>query len=340
MVTAKVPLQESRASSQAEELARRDQEIRRLKVSLGATFEELEAAGKVGGGRLYSFEELLFAELSRDTVPPLVFVHIPKTGGSTLNRILTKNYRWRLDSYGPDFFPRYYPDEFVALVRPPLPDDTRRPVFFTGHIDLANEIFRYMPVRYVAVTLLREPVQRIVSHYRFLSTLPNRLLSSISPLQREDMLSGKVTVVDFFRKFHSHFPLQYQIFAPTGLSAQVDTAICGLSHNISIFGLQERFDEFVVLAAAALGLVDILYAPINVTTQTAAAVSDAQQEELASLLVDDIRFYRAAVEIYDQRAASLPFSLKDRTAAFCAAKKQYLAARRAGAPHRWRAAYG
>src|SRR5436190_19499844 len=164
MVTAKVPLQESRASSHAEELARRDQEIRR-KVSLGATFEELEAAGKVGGGRLYSFEELLFAELSRDTVPPLVFVHIPKTGGSTLNRILTKNYRWRLDSYGPDFFPRYYPDEFVALVRPPLPDDTRRPVFFTGHIDLANEIFRYMPVRYVAVTLLREPVQRIVSHY-------------------------------------------------------------------------------------------------------------------------------------------------------------------------------
>ena len=71
-----------------------------------------------------------------------------------------------------------------------------------------------------------------------------------------------------------------------------------------------------------------------------AAVSDAQQEELARLLVDDIRFYRAAVEIYDQRAASLPFSLKDRTAAFCAAKEQYLTARRAGTPHRWRAAYG
>ena len=81
------------------------------------------------------------------TVPPLVFVNLPKAGGTTLNHILMKNYRFRCDAYGPDFFPRYYPDEFVSLVQPPGYDDTKRPVFFTGHIDLANELLRYMPVR-------------------------------------------------------------------------------------------------------------------------------------------------------------------------------------------------
>ena len=36
-----------------------ERENRLLRVSYGSTFEELEAAGKVGGGRVYGFEELL-----------------------------------------------------------------------------------------------------------------------------------------------------------------------------------------------------------------------------------------------------------------------------------------
>ena len=67
----------------------------------------------------------------------------------------------------------------MSLVQAPVHDDTRRPAFFTGHIDLANDIFRYMPVRYVAITMLRDPVKRIVSHYRFHSTL----LQSPCPLK-------------------------------------------------------------------------------------------------------------------------------------------------------------
>src|SRR5262245_36547677 len=39
------------------------------------------------------------------------------------------------------------------------------PVFFTGHIDIANDTSRYMPIPYLAITILRDPVSRIVSQY-------------------------------------------------------------------------------------------------------------------------------------------------------------------------------
>ena len=111
-----------------EKIARLQHENRLLKVGHGATFEELAANGKASNGAPYRFDDLLSlrqggAPPSGPSVPPLVFVHVPKAGGTTLNNILMKNYRYRLDSYGNDFFPRYYPDEFVSLVQAPV---TRR----------------------------------------------------------------------------------------------------------------------------------------------------------------------------------------------------------------------
>jgi hypothetical protein len=226
----------------AGEIARRDQEIRRLKVSFGATFEELEAAGKTGGGTIYSFDELFSSEFSASTAPPLIFIHVPKAGGTTLNHNLMKNYRWRIDSYGPDFFPRYYPEEFISLVQPPLADDTRRPVFFTGHIQLDNDVFRFMPVRYVAITMLRAPVARVVSNYRFHSTLPTA--------EGDDIRSGKLSLIEFYHALRATHPQQHEIFAPPrfGRLTTIDEATSALEKKVSLFGFQDRFDEFAVPA--------------------------------------------------------------------------------------------
>src|SRR5262245_37087322 len=91
-------------------------ENRTLRVGGGATFEELEASGKAGGGHVYRFHDLLSlpAQSNEPTAPPLVFIHVPKTGGTTINHILMRNFRYRLDAYGSSFFPRYFPNEFVA----------------------------------------------------------------------------------------------------------------------------------------------------------------------------------------------------------------------------------
>jgi sulfotransferase famil protein len=279
-------------------LAERDLEIRRLKVSYGRTFEELAAIGAVGGGAAYRFEELVAirdGSVPSATVPPMVFVHLPKAGGTTLNHILMKNYRFRCDAYGADFFPRYYPDEFVALVQPPGHDDTRRPVFFTGHIDLSNEILHRMPVRYLATTMLRDPVERIVSHFRYQSTRED------TPRHAE--IRAGLNLPDYFRKYHRALPSQCAVFSPEKPNAS--DALSNLESRVSFFGLRGQFDEFVALLGSLAGLPDISYRPLNVTPQNAVDVPPEHIDQLRSLLTEDVIFYDGACQLYRSRIKAL-----------------------------------
>jgi hypothetical protein len=279
-------------------LAARDREIRFLKVSHGRTFEELEALGAVGGGAAYRFEELVAIRggaAPAATVPPLVFVHLPKAGGTTLNHILMKNYRFRCDAYGAHFFPRYYPDEFVSLVQPPGYDDTKRPVFFTGHIDIANDLLHYMPVRYLAITMLRDPVERIVSHFRYHSTRQDTVLYA-------EIRAG-LRLPDYFLRFQTALPQQCAVFSPDKPNAT--DALANLESRVSLFGLQEQFREFTGLLAALAGLPDVGYRPLNVTAKNAVDVPHEQIDELRSLLAEDVTFYDNARKLYRSRMDAL-----------------------------------
>ena len=264
-------------------------------------------------------------------------MHISKTGGTTLNNILMKNYRFRIDSYGHNFFPRYYPDEFVWTVQPPTSDDTRRPVYFTGHINVDNDVFRYMPVRYVAITMLRDPVRRLVSHYRYHATLPGDWLAAAI---KQDGLG----IVDYFRRFRADIPLQYEVFAPrpgADEGERVAQALRTLEAKFSLIGLQEQYVAFVVLMKELLGMPDVFYAPLNKTPSSAPDPDPRQLDELRGLLEHDIAFYEGAKTIYERRVAALGSGLGERVKAFGSAQQQYfdLVSGTEGAGHAWRRYY-
>jgi hypothetical protein len=280
--------------ARSQDNARQAAEIKQLRVGGGPTFDELAFRGKVGGGRPYRFEELLGLP-SDAPVPPLVFIHVPRTAGSTINKLLMRNYKYRADSYGDEFFPRYFPTEFLSLIeQPQSPDDRIRPAFFTGHINLGSSIFRRMPVRYVAITMLREPVERIVSHYRFNSTQPSVFRDAI----RKDGLD----VAAYLKRFA--IEQQYELFAPATSGASSDRvaeAVRNLETSISIFGLQEQFKDFTLMLEQLLGLPDVSHRPLNRLPKGAAKVTDEQIEQLRVLLRPDIEFYEAATKLYRQR---------------------------------------
>ena len=277
-----------------------------------------------GGGRVYRFDDLLsLCPDSAPPPPPLVFIHVPMTAGTSVNHVLMNNYRSRLDSYGSDFFPRYFPSEFVALTGPPRRNDTRRPVFFTGPIDIANDVFRYMPVRYVAITLLRDPIERMITHYR-------DHVASHSTLG-DDVHSGKFTVLDFVRRFYPSYLHQHEIFAPR--SRQVTDALRALENNLSIFGFHDRFDEFIVLMRDLLGWSDIAYTPLDSSPDDAAPVEASHIEELREIVAKDIMFYNAARELYTRRVAGLNPGLTAAVERFQRDRKETLANRRSD--HMW-----
>ena len=85
----------------------------------------------------------------------LVFMHHPKTGGTTLHHIL-------VGSFGED---AVCPERFNGLHRYPA-GELARYRFFSGHFDLPS--VRLIPGRKAVVTMLREPVARLVSMYYFL----------------------------------------------------------------------------------------------------------------------------------------------------------------------------
>ena len=171
-------------------------------------------------------------------------------------------------------------------------------MFFTGHIDLANDLLRHMPVRYLAITMLRDPVERIVSHFRYHSTREN------TPLHAE--FRGGLKLPDYFQRFQGALPPQYAVFSPEKPTAS--DALAKLETGMSLFGLQAQFTEFTTLLGSLAGLPDVGYRPLNVTAQSAVDVPPEEIEELRSMLAEDVIFYDGACQLYRRRMAPLTAS--------------------------------
>ena len=290
-------LQDKRAAVVGAEGGRRDDKRLPAAVSRDPNPDEIRKKEllELGGGKgtVYHFDDLL--QRQDLPAPPLIFLHVPKAAGSTLNSFLMKNYKFRADSRG-NSFSRYTPRELIGLASAPISEDDRiRPGFFTGHIDLDNEIFHSMPVRYVAITLLRDPIERAISHYRFNSTQPSVFQDAIR--------SEGLSVVDYCRKFAGAVATQYSVFAP---DSGVDVALRRLEDEVSFFGLQSEFEQFVEALGRLLGFPTNTYKMLNVTDPDAAGVTKSQISELQSLFADDITFYNRAVKIYHERLTKMP----------------------------------
>lgn len=198
-----------------------------------------------------------------------------------------------------------------------------------------------MPTRYLAITMLRDPVQRIVSHYRFHSTLPS------SPLAVE-IQNGNLDIVAYYKRFQSTIPLQYEVFAPRkdatesgGGDDRVREALDNLESRISFFGLQDQYDAFVVMLQELLGLPEVTYVPLNKTPSQSASVTPEQMVQLSDLLGEDVEFYRGAKALYAQRVAALAFDLDAKVKAFGEAQQHYVLLRGGSdaARHVWQGFY-
>jgi hypothetical protein len=155
-----------------------------------------------------------------------------------------------------------------------------------------------MPVRYAAITVLRDPVERVISHYRFNSTQPGVFQNHI----RDEKLS----VIDYYHKFSGAVATQYGVFAPTG---DIASALRRLEHEISFFGLQSDFDRLVDSLSCLLGIPTTTYKSLNKTAENAVGVTENEVAELQSIFADDVAFYDQAVNLYRRRVERLPKSI-------------------------------
>lgn len=233
----------------------------------------------------------------------LLFLHIPKAGGSTLNYILHV-YHARNDR-GVIYYPalgiqREYNRNPSSTVND-MPVDNRLVRFISGHFTFGLHRFLTVPATYI--TLLRDPVDRVVSLYYHV------LRSSHEPLHQH-LLRENISLSDFVTHVCCREAEDDQTWRLSGLGPDTRTSpqrmLALAKENIrqyfSISGVTERFDETVVLLKRTLGWQDVSYAPklVNESRPHLSNISPRTRELIATRNELDIELYEWVKTSFDE----------------------------------------
>ncbi|EGC32992.1 hypothetical protein DICPUDRAFT_81190 [Dictyostelium purpureum] len=233
---------------------------------------------------------------------PHIFIHMPKTGGTSLLKVFRKNNK-SFKFYHGTIHPTY----------PELQHITRKSTLF-GHFRFGlHKYFNDIPKLslpsdaeepyfnpYSYLTMLRDPVERTISHYYFLK-------ESIShPLHKETL---------------NRTLLEWTAVSPTsnnefcrrmvGIDRNVETPIdfeqlCihRLKYTFKYIGIMERFDESIVLLSHKLGYTKLLFPNENVgkirATHTKETLTKEERTLIERLNTADIKAYKIALEIFEK----------------------------------------
>ena len=175
----------------------------------------------------------------------LIFLHIPKTAGTTLNRII----EWQYSPFA-IFTMDPYRIRATAERFKRLPEGRRRRLqVVRGH--LFYGIHEFLPQGATYITMLREPVARVLSSYYFVLRRP------LNPLHRKLKREG-LRVEDCLRLFPERNNTQCRFIAGVkdtaiGDERLLDMAKENLTKSFSVVGICERFEESLILISKTFG---------------------------------------------------------------------------------------
>jgi hypothetical protein len=253
--------------------------------------------------------------------PAVIFLHVPKTAGSTLRGLLARQFPpgavWAPEAaQGPHerAYLKYLRGE-APRPRPPAPrDPNRRYVeqlaalpedrlrslgLLMGHFWFGLHEALPMPSTYVV--MMRDPVARVLSHYahRRAHHGYEGSLEDYTHEARDWELDNGQT-----RRLAGAGGGGDPRFAPM-TDATLERAKANLESHAAVVGTTERFDEFLVLCKEAFGWRRLAYAPRNVS-----AGRPREQDLAAGLLAAirarneaDLELYRHAVGLVAERTA-------------------------------------
>jgi hypothetical protein len=261
-----------------------------------------------------------------DDAPLLIHLHVPKTAGTTLSRMLRlKLLRWPpanwfdhatvMGYYNVPWLDRRY-----EIMRA-LPEHRQRRVRFFGSHHFGYGVHEHLPAMRSPVyfTFLRDPVERVISTYSF--------------LKKEDRVPDGMSLMEFalqptpFRTFHfDNGQVRFLagehgdvVDVPFGACTpeMLDRA-CARLDEMFFVGIVEDFDASVCRFADRLGMRSMVYATSQQATNRLQR-DDIEPATLAALRAMnelDQRAYDHAVMLHRAAVASYGDSFPDRVARF------------------------
>lgn len=235
----------------------------------------------------------------------LIFLHIPKTGGITLGSIIRRQYGrdavYRIARKRHDLRPI---EEFKKL--PDIQKEKIRVV--EGHIPFG--LHRYLSGPATYITMLRNPVDRMISVYYFILSRPTHYLHSSILSQnlglRDFICSDMAADVHNGQVRFLSWTEEAGTFLPSGhlTTEHLEVAKRNMERFLLV-GLLERFDETLIMLRRFMDWRNVCYSRRNVTP------SRPHLEEIPGdvlRLIEkynelDMELYRIAAERFDELAS-------------------------------------
>lgn len=238
----------------------------------------------------------------------IIFHHIPKTAGSTLESILERRYAFR------EIFDVDRSRDVHERLLGSVPDETRAGIrLIKGHMDFG--VHRFIANPYAYITILRHPVERVISHYYYvMRTAGHRLHYDVAftGMSLEQYITSGITLELNNGQVRSlvgpeHLGVEYGRCTREMLG----TAQRNLTRHFSVVGLTERFDETLLLLRRRLGWSAWpFYRPKNVSKARPLAASIPR--EVIRLIEAhnelDLELYEAAQAAFTETIAGLELS--------------------------------
>ena len=220
----------------------------------------------------------------------LVFLHIPKTAGTTLNRIIEWQYNplsiFTMDPYRI----RATPERLSKLSE----ERRRRLRMVRGHFYYG--LHEFLPQGATYMTMLREPVARFFSSYYFIQRRP------LHPMHRK-VTSERIGVEDFIRLTPLRQNLQCSLIEGIKSNGRckedtLEIAKENLAKSFSVVGICERFEESLMLMAQTYDWVVPFYENRKVS-KTRPNVEAAAVELIKENNQLDLELYRFGKELFE-----------------------------------------
>ena len=235
-------------------------------------------------------------------VPKIVFLHIPKTAGMSLHGLFIRNYRGMgIFNVGVKDITEEEWQGCLQRIRNISPDELDKYVVFKGHMIFGLHELLPGPVEYI--TFLRDPVKRIVSHYKMV-----RGLRGFSPGHMIDPSKNLWNLGEypaFCRSLDN-----YQTRALAGIDFELPFGACTEKHlrmavdnmdrHFKFVGLTEQFDLSLMLMRHVCGWGWRYYISDNVGSDSSVDVPAKVLEALRELNRFDFELYRHAREKFDR----------------------------------------
>jgi len=251
------------------------------------------------------WDSLVSQPLNRPGKHPLIFLHIPKAAGSTFDNVIPKNY----DINGVIHIntPQFYMNPGALLKEGSFPRAAM------GHFKFNQYVYQMVKDPFIHVTILREPVARLISFYNFLLAAPRHgRHKRAATMSFEDFVESKTN-----HECHNgqalritgHLNRRY-LQRPLPTDEVLQLAQEALLKRFTFFGLTERYPEFMLTCHRLMGWHNLYYAKKKVTRDTPKRISrkdlsDAAINRARELNEVDVRLYEWATGLVEERCREI-----------------------------------